>query len=99
MSKNNGKSTRVIPINNNGYQEPTLNTLLSRAALVRAMTTTDRDIDKECGYPDIITPDDYWDMYRRNGIARKVVNFFPDECWSLSPEVYETEEQTETPFE
>lgn len=59
----------------------------------------DRDLDKECGYPDVITPAEYMRMYRRGDVAHRVVNLEPDECWKEYPLIYETEEERETAFE
>lgn len=57
-------------------------------------------IDFECGYPKFITPIMYRYMYDRDDVARKVVDFFPDECFAVDPEVYETEDEDEwSPFE
>lgn len=59
----------------------------------------DRDIDRQCGYPEVITLTDYLYMYRRNEIGNRVVNLEPDECWKEYPLIYETEEERETAFE
>jgi hypothetical protein len=52
-----------------------------------------RNLDKDCGYPqgriDLRT---YRDMYDRWGIAARVVQVYPDECWATEPEVYESED-------
>lgn len=58
-----------------------------------------RSIDRECGHPDVVTFSDYMQMYRRGDVAKRVNNLEPDECWKDYPEVYETEEERETPFE
>lgn len=58
-----------------------------------------RDIDRECGHPNEITPSDYMRMYRRGDVAKRIVNLEPDECWKDYPSIYETEEERETPFE
>lgn len=58
-----------------------------------------RDIDKEAGYPVDLTTEDYKFMYERNDIASRVVDIEPMECWKEYPEIYETEEERETPFE
>lgn len=58
-----------------------------------------RDLDMECGYPEEINPSDYMRMYRRGDVAKRVVHLEPDECWKEYPEIYETEEERETPFE
>lgn len=75
------------------------NALLSRAAFVNRLIDQKRDIDAECGYPKDITVEDYKLLYDREGIATRVVSIFPEECWSLSPFITETEEGTETDFE
>ena len=41
----------------------------------------------------------YWELYQSVGIANRVVNVFPEECWSVNPELYETEEDKTTSFE
>jgi len=58
-----------------------------------------RDIDKECGHPDVIYMHDYLRMYRRGDVAKRVVDLEPDKCWEDYPSIYETEEERETPFE
>lgn len=77
----------------------TLNaTLLSRADLLKSVPTN-RDIDLECNYPLDMSSADYKKMFERNGVANRVVRLLPEESWSSVPEVYETEEPTETAFE
>lgn len=61
-----------------------------------------RDLNEECGYPETntIKPSFYRNLYDREGVARRVVNCLPQECWQVQPEVYEDEdEETETGFE
>lgn len=62
-----------------------------------------RDLNKECGYPETseITISDYRDLYDREGVAKRVVEVLPRECWMVSPEVFESEdaEKDDTPFE
>lgn len=56
-------------------------------------------IDAECGYPKFITPIMYRYMYDRDDVARRVVDFYPDESWAVSPAVYDGKDQNEeTPF-
>lgn len=55
-----------------------------------------RDLDRECGYPDNIDLSLYHRMFERNGIAARIVELFPDECWALDPDVYSTENLEET---
>lgn len=59
-----------------------------------------RDIDDECGFPKVIRPEDYQDLYDREAIAARVVEVMPNECWQVTPNVYEDEsEDVNTPFE
>lgn len=59
-----------------------------------------RKINDECGYPDVLTIAEYWEMYDRNPIAKRVVQVLPRECWQVSPEVRESEDShVETAFE
>jgi len=60
---------------------------------------TRRDYNKECGYPVSIREDEYRETYERDGVAARVVDVYPDECWAMMPEVIETEELDETPWE
>lgn len=71
----------------------------SRALMSRMFADPNKDLDKECGYPDEITTDMFKISYKRNGFARRIVNFEPKECWVHNPEVYETEEAVDTAFE
>ena len=56
-------------------------------------------IDKECRYPTGATVADYRKLYNWNGLAATVNNIWPDECWALKPDVYETEDDVKTKFE
>lgn len=58
-----------------------------------------RDLDAECGYPKVLGIYDYARMYEREGVACRVVNIFPDECFAVEPAVYESESEALTPFE
>lgn len=58
------------------------------------------DIDQECGYPSYVMPWTYRELYEREGVAKRVVEIWPDECWALPPEVFESAEDEEyTEFE
>lgn len=57
------------------------------------------DIDKACRYPTTVTEEQYGKLYDREGVAARVVNVLPDECWQVKPEVYETEDEEETAWE
>lgn len=59
-----------------------------------------RKINDECGYPNVITVDDYEKMFRRFGVARRVVKLLASETWKRMPQVYETDDPGDvTPFE
>jgi uncharacterized protein len=73
---------------------------MTRATFMRRALDGKRDLDTECGYPDVITTSMYKVMFDRNDIAARVVEVFPDESWKVDPEIYEDEnEDTETTFE
>jgi hypothetical protein len=78
-------------------------TTISRSALLRLTNggmLPDLDIDSECRYTQNPTIDDYYKVYMRQGLARRVVGVFPDECWQMEPEIFETEDvKTVTGFE
>jgi len=70
-----------------------------RESILRNLTTSNDNVDNECGYPTEITINDYKVMYERNGLAGRVVELFPEETWGQFPLIYETEESNETEFE
>lgn len=77
--------------------------MLGRNALARQLGIgidgPGRDLDRECGYPSLVTIETFDELYRKEGIAARVVGVYPDECWAVEPDVYETEDPDETPFE
>ena len=75
------------------------NASLMRSTLLNKLIDPRRDIDQECGYPKELTTQQYRIMYDREGVASRVVSFFPEECWDQDPEVFETEDPNETAFE
>jgi hypothetical protein len=79
--------------------EVVANTTLDRTALVRRMLDPRRDLNVECGYISDPEASDYDDMYKQEGVARRVVHVVPEECWQVNPEVCETEDPEETTFE
>lgn len=84
------------------YLDIVSNTNMSRSAFFKAYLDERRDIDKECGYPDRHKVDAkyYRNLYDYQGIPRRLVDFWPDECWAVQPEVFEDEdEENQTPFE
>lgn len=57
-----------------------------------------RNIDKECGFPDSLTAEQYYDLYTRDAIAARVVECVPRAVWQKQPTIYEddgAEEDTE----
>jgi len=82
-------------------------TLLNREVFRRFFDPR-RNIDDECGYPDmetgigttLIDPDYYRRLYDREPIACRVVQCLPKESWQVTPLVYEDEDPDKiTPFE
>lgn len=80
-------------------QQIVTNQLLSRAAWLQRMLDPRRNIASECGHPQVIINQDYVDMYERNDIAARVVGLYPDACWQKAPDIFETDEPTDTPWE
>lgn len=71
--------------------------LLSRGV---GLDQGERNLDKECGYiegdPSV---QDYRQMFDQEGVATRIVDLYPNECWGIYPEVYEEEGTTVTAFE
>lgn len=79
----------------------TVNSIVSMPseAIARMFSHVNK-VDRACGYPYDITIEDYRRAFKRNGIARRCVRLWPDECWKQPPEVYEDESpDVETAFE
>lgn len=47
-------------------------------------------ISVDFGYPDVLSFQNYWNMYRRFGIAKNLVHSVPDICWITPPEIEAT---------
>lgn len=61
-----------------------------------------RDYYRECGFPEssLVSVDKLYDLYRREAIARRVIEVWPKECWQVQPEVTDSEDtKTTTPFQ
>lgn len=58
-----------------------------------------RNVWTELGYPQALTLQDYWTMYRRGALAGPIVDAYPNKAWAMPPAVYDTEDEDETPFE
>lgn len=76
-----------------------INAFTLRRELIQKLLDDTRDLNLECGYPDVITIDDYNAVYGRNGIGSRVVELMPEECWNVVPEIAENDEEKETDFE
>lgn len=77
-------------------------TLLRRSAIGNAMGMSydgARDLYAACGYKQVLSFDDYWRMYKRNAIAKRVVHAFPDACWAKGAVVWDSEDDSESDFE
>lgn len=75
------------------------NAIMTRQGLLDALMDPRRDMNKECGYPEEYEPTLLYNLYRRDGISKRVVELYPSESWRKDPEVYETEDAEKTPFE
>lgn len=75
------------------------NVMLERKLWLQRMLDPRRDLDYECGHPTVITIADYKRAFLRGDLATRVVSVWPEESWNGRPQVYETEDDTETEFE
>lgn len=78
------------------------NHLSTRLGWMRDQCSLDpagRDLYMECGYPESPTIDEYKLLYEREGMAKRVVDIWPDETWSIYPELYDTLDDEESVFE
>lgn len=82
---------------NNGIDNP----YLMRAMWMQSTIDPRRNLDCECGYPTVIMPRQYRYMYDREGIAQRVNDIYPDECWAVDPKPFDGNNpiKRESPFE
>lgn len=77
--------------------------LTSREAIFKQLLDPRRSIEDECGYPGgygFVDIEKYNQLIRRDGLAKRVNELYPKECWQTSPRIYELEESDEpTEFE
>ncbi len=75
----------------------------TRATLAGLMgdgkTRNQKDLEGICGYPTNPGLQDFLELYRRDGIAEKVVHAFADRTWAESPRIYENKDNITTDFE
>lgn len=77
-----------------------MNYMLTRTAFLKSLIDQGkRDIDKECGYIENPTVDNYKALYSKEGIAARVVRVYPEESWQQDPEVVEGQSEEDTEFE
>lgn len=81
----------------------TLAGLISRFQIAHRAGVTFKGIRRvyeTCGYLENIEPEDYRERYERNGLAKRVVEAYPNDTWGGEPLVFEDEDpDVETLFE
>lgn len=77
------------------------NALSTRAELIHHIIDGGgKNLNKDCGYPESISAQNYSSLYDREGIAARVVEVWPKESWAQAPLIYETEDPSQkTAFE
>jgi len=83
----------------NQMAQAVVNAYTSRTQTLRNLLDPRRNIDTECGYVTDPSISQLEEMWKKEGIARRVVSVLPEESWKVKPEVYDTEEAEETEFE
>lgn len=76
--------------------------LQSRSALAAHLGKSHngaRDYYETLGYILDPNPLDYYARYNRQDIASRIVNAYPDETWRMAPNVWEKNDEVQTPFE
>jgi len=78
--------------------------ILNEVSLLRRDTLSklfseDRDINAACQYPDTIKMEQYKGFYKREWLAKRVVELFPEASWAEDPIISEDEDPKETEFE
>ena len=96
---NPSKSSAAEQMMLNEFRDAVHNTLTTRSAWLTKLLDPRRDINEECGYPDDVTKQQYRLLYDREGIAKRVVEIWPEECWVVKPSIVESEDAEETEFE
>ncbi len=79
-----------------------LSTILTRMSLLAGLGQSfggKRDLYAECGFPKCLTFQDFYNRYRRQGVARTIVDIFPKMTWRMWPEVKDTEKAGVSAFE
>lgn len=95
-------SRRVVNQALGRLHQMTVNLLLSRSALMggASLDPEGRNLAKECGWPEGEPPLSlYRELYDRVGPATRVVQVYPEESWSIYPDLFEIEDNRVTKFE
>jgi hypothetical protein len=87
------------PVNNEMKQMFMNEAVTLRRELLQRLLSPARNIDTECQYPVDLTITEYKEFFDRHGLAKRVVEVWPEECWKLLPEIYEVEDKEDTEFE
>src|SRR5580765_1099305 len=73
-----------------------MSALINRIDLDRSGVTFwgKRDIYRALGYRAVLRPTDYWDRYRRGGVAKRVIETFPMSTWRGGAAIQEEPDAT-----
>ena len=92
--------------NNKKLPEQKVNTvgLISRADFLHSLDGSthggNRDMYTILGYKKEIGTEEYLQRYKRQDVAKRVIDAYPKACWAFEPEILDKEKnQEETPFE
>lgn len=79
-----------------------VNSIISRAQLASSLGKThsgERNYYTEAGYPTTLSYEDFKRQYERNGLAKTIINAYPDATWRAKPRIYEDASTNDTRFE
>lgn len=77
-------------------QNTVMNAISMRTQAFQSQIDGKRKLNKECGYPDVISPESYVELWKRFGLAERVIKCKSEATWESSPDIYETEKQAKT---
>ncbi|MBA7624283.1 hypothetical protein ES703_31690 [subsurface metagenome] len=103
MNGNEAQMTMMEDVRRMGEMNMLASTIVDRsrlAAFVGQSFGGDRKLYTEVGYPISLKYQNFEARWRRQDVAKRIINAYPDATWGNPPEVYETEGTTdETEFE
>lgn len=79
-----------------------LNALTLRQEMLRGSSPDRRrNVYDECGWPrpGQEAVQHYWDLYARDSVAARIIEYASRQSWKVQPSIYETEDEEVTPFE